>query len=115
MARQSWPVLALQVVLGAIEGTKGATGEVDPARWFTEAGEGLIPRPSPSWRTWFPGKENARLEEDSRGREASFGGEATMDTRGVGVHRRFSSWRYAHEFDRGSNSGKHTDAHVRVA
>ena len=47
MARQSWPVLALQVVLGAIEGTKGATGEVDPARWFTEAGEGLDPKTLP--------------------------------------------------------------------
>ena len=27
MARQSWPVLALQVVLGAIEGTKATTDD----------------------------------------------------------------------------------------
>ncbi len=108
------PSSRLRVVPGAMKRGKTRRVMFNPTRWF-EAGEGSFRGLSPSQLTWFPGKENARLEEDSRGREASFGGEATMDTRGVGVHRRFSSSRYAHEFDRGSNSGKHTNEGVRVA
>ena len=55
MARQSWPVLALQVVLGAEEGTKEATGKAEPDKVVHKRGRALL-WPFPFVLAWFLGR-----------------------------------------------------------